>query len=221
MLTAAAVIVGSYLIGSVPVAYIAGRTRGIDIRNYGSGNVGASNVWQSRVARARRPRRSGADRAGRRRHPHREGGGPAGERADRCRPRGHRCAQLEPLAALYRRPRHRTGDRLHGRPFAARARSLHRRRARRGRASCRAAGRHRRRRRGAAWRRRSPASRARRCSASRFSVSPCCSNASSRTNRPTGGYPRPQVWLTRLIYDRDDPDRERWVRRNLQASLRR
>jgi glycerol-3-phosphate acyltransferase PlsY len=38
---------------------------------------------------------------------------------------------------------------------------------------------------------------------------------------PDRGYPRPQVWLTRLIYDRDDPDRERWVRRNLQASLRR
>ena len=35
----------SYLIGSVPFAYITGRIlKGIDIRNYGSGNVGASNV---------------------------------------------------------------------------------------------------------------------------------------------------------------------------------
>jgi glycerol-3-phosphate acyltransferase PlsY len=45
------IIVGSYLIGSIPVAYISGRLlRGIDIREYGSTNVGASNVWQS-VAR--------------------------------------------------------------------------------------------------------------------------------------------------------------------------
>ena len=48
MLTGAAVIAASYAIGSVPVAYLAGRgVKGIDIRRYGSGNVGASNVWQS------------------------------------------------------------------------------------------------------------------------------------------------------------------------------
>jgi acyl phosphate:glycerol-3-phosphate acyltransferase len=47
MLEAAAIAV-SYLIGSVPVAWLVGRLRrGIDIRDYGSGNVGASNVWQS------------------------------------------------------------------------------------------------------------------------------------------------------------------------------
>jgi len=53
MLSAALIVLGSYLIGGVPVAYLAGRLlRGIDIRRYGSGNVGASNVWQtvSRVA---------------------------------------------------------------------------------------------------------------------------------------------------------------------------
>ena len=44
----AAAIAVSYLIGSVPIAWLAGRLRrGIDIRDYGSGNVGASNVWQS------------------------------------------------------------------------------------------------------------------------------------------------------------------------------
>ena len=40
-----ALIIGAYLIGSVPTAYLVGRfVAGIDIREYGSGNVGASNV---------------------------------------------------------------------------------------------------------------------------------------------------------------------------------
>jgi glycerol-3-phosphate acyltransferase PlsY len=48
MLLAVVIIVGAYAIGSVPVAYLVGRaTRGVDIREYGSGNVGASNIWQS------------------------------------------------------------------------------------------------------------------------------------------------------------------------------
>jgi len=35
----------SYLIGSIPTAYIFGRLlKGIDIRQYGSGNVGATNA---------------------------------------------------------------------------------------------------------------------------------------------------------------------------------
>jgi glycerol-3-phosphate acyltransferase PlsY len=38
-------LVSAYLVGSVPTAYLAGRWgRGIDIRHYGSGNVGASNL---------------------------------------------------------------------------------------------------------------------------------------------------------------------------------
>ena len=37
----------SYLVGSIPTAYVLGRlVKGIDIREYGSGNVGASNVFQ-------------------------------------------------------------------------------------------------------------------------------------------------------------------------------
>jgi glycerol-3-phosphate acyltransferase PlsY len=41
-------LVGAYLVGSVPTAYIVGRwRRGIDIRQYGSGNVGASNLLRA------------------------------------------------------------------------------------------------------------------------------------------------------------------------------
>ena len=48
MLSAVPIVLGSYLLGGVPVAYLTGRLlRGIDIRQYGSGNVGASNVWQA------------------------------------------------------------------------------------------------------------------------------------------------------------------------------
>ena len=48
MLEVVLLTVGSYLIGAIPTAYIAGRLlKGIDIREHGSANVGASNVWQS------------------------------------------------------------------------------------------------------------------------------------------------------------------------------
>jgi glycerol-3-phosphate acyltransferase PlsY len=34
----------SYLWGSIPTAYLAARTRGVDLRRFGSGNVGSSNL---------------------------------------------------------------------------------------------------------------------------------------------------------------------------------
>ena len=34
----------SYLAGSIPFAYLAGRARGVDLRQHGSGNLGASNA---------------------------------------------------------------------------------------------------------------------------------------------------------------------------------
>jgi acyl phosphate:glycerol-3-phosphate acyltransferase len=41
------VVVG-YLLGSIPFAYLAGRiTRGIDLRQHGSGNLGATNVYRT------------------------------------------------------------------------------------------------------------------------------------------------------------------------------
>jgi glycerol-3-phosphate acyltransferase PlsY len=39
-----AAVVASYLLGSIPAAYIAGKAKGIDLRKHGSGNLGATNV---------------------------------------------------------------------------------------------------------------------------------------------------------------------------------
>lgn len=41
-------VVLGYLLGSIPFAYLAGRiTRGIDLREHGSGNLGATNVYRT------------------------------------------------------------------------------------------------------------------------------------------------------------------------------
>ena len=51
MLGPVLVVLAAYLTGAIPIAYIFGRAiKGIDLREYGSANVGASNIYQS-VAR--------------------------------------------------------------------------------------------------------------------------------------------------------------------------
>ena len=44
MVTLAVILVGSYILGSIPFGYLAGRFAGIDIRKFGSGNIGATNA---------------------------------------------------------------------------------------------------------------------------------------------------------------------------------
>lgn len=47
MLTLTGVLLGSYLLGSIPFGYLAGKIGGIDIRKIGSGNIGATNVLRA------------------------------------------------------------------------------------------------------------------------------------------------------------------------------
>ena len=43
----AALYVASYILGSIPTAYLIGKlAKGVDIRRFGSGNVGGSNVFE-------------------------------------------------------------------------------------------------------------------------------------------------------------------------------
>ena len=37
----------AYLLGSIPFAFLAGRSRGVDLRTIGSGNLGAANVFRA------------------------------------------------------------------------------------------------------------------------------------------------------------------------------
>lgn len=42
-----AVILGSYLIGSIPIGLVLGKLKGVDIRQYGSGKTGTTNVLRN------------------------------------------------------------------------------------------------------------------------------------------------------------------------------
>ena len=41
-----ALILGAYLLGSVPVSYLVAKLCGIDLKRYGTGQVGAGNLWR-------------------------------------------------------------------------------------------------------------------------------------------------------------------------------
>jgi glycerol-3-phosphate acyltransferase PlsY len=47
MIEFAAVVIGSYLIGSIPSGLVIGRLKHIDVREYGSGNIGTTNVLRT------------------------------------------------------------------------------------------------------------------------------------------------------------------------------
>ena len=40
-------IIGAYILGSIPVSLLAARARGIDLRRHGTGQVGAGNLWRT------------------------------------------------------------------------------------------------------------------------------------------------------------------------------
>lgn len=41
-----AIFLGAYLLGAIPFAYFAGRFKGVDVRQHGSGNVGTTNAFR-------------------------------------------------------------------------------------------------------------------------------------------------------------------------------
>ncbi len=47
----AALLLASFLLGSMPFGYWVGRLRGLDLRTQGSGNIGATNAWRVLGAR--------------------------------------------------------------------------------------------------------------------------------------------------------------------------
>lgn len=46
MVIGTASLLPAYMVGSIPYGYLFGRFKGIDIRQHGSGNIGATNVWR-------------------------------------------------------------------------------------------------------------------------------------------------------------------------------
>jgi len=41
-----AIFIVAYLLGAIPFAYLAGRSKGIDVRQHGSGNIGTTNAFR-------------------------------------------------------------------------------------------------------------------------------------------------------------------------------
>ena len=47
LLTALLIALGAFLLGSIPTGYLVAHAKGIDIRQHGSGNIGATNVFRT------------------------------------------------------------------------------------------------------------------------------------------------------------------------------
>jgi glycerol-3-phosphate acyltransferase PlsY len=47
MITWILLIIASYLVGSIPLSYLAGRSRGVDLRKHGTQQVGGGNLWRT------------------------------------------------------------------------------------------------------------------------------------------------------------------------------
>jgi glycerol-3-phosphate acyltransferase PlsY len=45
--TWALLIIASYLLGSIPLSYLAGRSKGVDLRKHGTQQVGGGNLWRT------------------------------------------------------------------------------------------------------------------------------------------------------------------------------
>jgi glycerol-3-phosphate acyltransferase PlsY len=45
-MTLTLLLIGSFFLGSIPFGLLIGKARGVDVRNSGSGNIGATNVWR-------------------------------------------------------------------------------------------------------------------------------------------------------------------------------
>ena len=46
LLLSLSLLAAAFLTGSIPIGFLIARSRGIDIRKHGSGNIGATNVWR-------------------------------------------------------------------------------------------------------------------------------------------------------------------------------
>ncbi len=47
MITWILLIIASYLVGAIPLSYLAGRSRGVDLRKHGTQQVGGGNLWRT------------------------------------------------------------------------------------------------------------------------------------------------------------------------------
>ena len=220
MLTAGGAIAASYALGSIPIAYLAGRAKGVDVRDVGSGNVGASNVWQS-VSRALVVPVGLAQIA--------QGGGAVLLARALDQPEGVQVAAgVAAIVANNWNPWLRFRG---GRGVGAAIGVI-------GAFSPPALG---------AFIAVSVAGVALRTIpqgvAAALAGAPVAAAAAGESATVSGGlavicgaillkrvlaneapdarYERPRVWLTRLLYDRDDADREVWVRRNVETGVRR